>query len=508
MTESLEATTPVVAQQSPKTAGGRAPVAWRPVLAVTALVVAIHAAVLTRYGWFGDEFYYVICGRHPAWGYVDQPPLSPFLARWAAAIPLDNGLVGLRILAEAFQAGCILLTAVLAAELGGRRRAQVIASAAIAVCPVFVGASILFGTTVTDQFFWVAVLVLVTRALRVGGGRAWLAAGLVAGLGLENKSTMAVLLLGIGVGLALFRRDVLRTKGPWLAGVLAVLIELPNLVWDAQHHWINLSMTRSLSHKSGGALGSLIGQLPLLATVDTGVALIGLWVLGLRQLGSAAQRPHRWMLSVAVVAVVLFTASGGKAYYPAPVLTALFAAGAVRIEGEGPDRNRRTLPAVLALVLVFSTLICLPVLPVAAANKIRAINPNVMDTYGWSQFTAEVAQDTKNLPADVPIFTSDYEEAGALTILGPADGVHRPIASSHNNYWIWGPPAGSDQTVFVIGIPVSDLHTLFKQVTEIGPYTLPDGLQNDETARGVAFYLCQDPKESWAQLWPGLKHLD
>ncbi|MBR7835212.1 glycosyltransferase family 39 protein [Actinospica durhamensis] len=507
MTQSTESTLDGTAPPSQETSGRRRPVGWRPVLAVTALAVVIHAAVLTRYGWFGDEFYYVICGRHPAWGYVDQPPLSPFLARLAAAFPPEHGLVGLRLTALAFQAGCILLTAVLAAELGGRRRAQAIAAGAVAASPVFVAASMLFGTTVTDQFFWVAVLVLVTRALRVGSTRAWLAAGLVAGLGLENKSTMAVLLLGIGVGFALFRREVLRTKGPWLAGTLAVLIELPNLVWDAQHRWINLSMTRSLSHKSGGPLGSLIGQLPLLATVYAGVLLIMLWVFGVRQLKSADQRAHRWMLVVAVVAVVLFTASGGKAYYPAPVLTALFAAGAVHLERDGGERARRV-PAAIALMMVISVLLCLPVLPPQASNKIRALDPNVMDTYGWSRFVTEVAQDTKALPADVPIFTSDYEEAGALTILGPDAGVHRTIASGHNNYWLWGPPAGSDQTVFVIGLPLADLREVFGKVTEIGPYTLPDGLGNDETARGVAFYLCQDPKGSWAQLWPSLLHLD
>ena len=508
MTDSIELTQHGTARLGPGPSGERPSVAWRPVLAVTALAVVIHAAVLTRYGWFGDEFYYVICGRHPAWGYVDQPPLSPFLARLAAAVPLDHGLVGLRVMAVAFQAGCILLTAVLAAEFGGRRRAQAIAAGAIAASPVFVAASMLFGTTVTDQFFWVAVLVLVTRALRVGSTRAWLAAGLVAGLGLENKSTTAVLLLGIGVGFTLFRREVLRTKGPWLAGALAVLIELPNLVWDAQHRWVNLSMTRSLSHKSGGPLGSLILQLPLMATVYAGVALIMLWVFGVRQLKSADQRAHRWILVVAVVAVVLFTASGGKAYYPAPTLTALFAAGAVYVEHNGSERDRRRMPAVIALMMAISVVLCLPVLPPQASNKIRALNPNVMDTYGWSQFVTEVAQDTKTLPANVPIFTSDYEEAGALTILGPAAGVQRTIASGHNNYWLWGPPAGSDQTVFVIGIPLADLRKAFGKITEIGPYTLPDGLGNDETARGVAFYLCQDPNGSWAQLWPSLEHLD
>ena len=508
MSEIVESKAEDPARYSPAVVAERMPVAWRPVAAVTAVAVVVHAAVLTRYGWFGDEFYYVICGRHPAWGYVDQPPLTPFLARLAAEIPPDNGLLGLRALAVAFQAACVVLTALLTAELGGRRRAQIIAAGAVAASPIFVGASLLFGTTVTDQFFWVAILVLVARALRLGTTRAWLPAGLVAGLGLENKSTVAVLLLGIGVGLALFRRPVLRTRGPWLAGVLAVLIEVPNLVWDAQNRWINLSMTRSLAHKSGGPLGSLLVQLPELALLDVGTLLIGLWILGTRQLNSAEQRGQRWILSVAVVAVVVFTASGGKAYYPAPALAGLFAAGAVRVERVDSRRGRRLWPVLIAISAITTVLTCLPVLPVQTANKIRALNPDVMDTYGWPQFVSEVAEATKSLPPGVPIFTSSYEEAGALTILGPADGVHREIASGHNNYWIWGPPPDSDTTVFTTGLTAADLAPLCGKVTQLGRYTLPDGLRNDELDRGIPFELCQDPRGTWAQLWPGLKHLD
>jgi hypothetical protein len=504
--EELKEDRPV--EQSTSKLGERVPVAWRPVAAITAAAVVVHAAVITRYGWFGDEFYYVICGRHPAWGYADQPPLTPFLARLAAAIPLDDGLLGLRALAVVFQAGCIVLTAVLAAELGGRRRAQLIAAGAIAACPVFVGASLLFGTTVTDQFFWIAVLALVARALRLRTTRAWLFAGAVAGVGLENKSTVAVLLLGIGVGLALFRRPVLRTPGPWLAGALAVAIEVPNLIWDAQHRWINLSMTRSLSHKSGGPLGSLLVQLPELAIADAGVLLIALWILGARLLASADQRPHRWILTVAVVAAVLFTASGGKSYYPAPALAGLFAAGAVRVERSQSPRALRAPRTLIAITAATSVLTCLPVLPPKAANTIRALDPNVMDTYGWPQFVTEVAQATKALPPGVPIFTSDYEEAGALTILGPADGLHRAIASSHNNYWIWGPPPGSDTTVFTTGLPLTELKKICGTVTDLGQYTLPDGLRNDELDRGIGFDLCQDPHGTWTQLWPGLEHLD
>lgn len=489
-------------------ADGPARLVWKPVLVVTALVVVVHLAVATRYGWFGDEFYYVICGRHLAWGYVDQPPLTPLLARLAAAVPVDNGLLPLRVLAVAAQAGCVVLTAVLAAEFGGRRRAQIISAAAVAACPAFVAGSLLFGTTGTDQLIWAALFVLVARALRLGTIRAWLFAGLVAGIGLENKDTVAVLLVGIAIGLALCRREVLRTRGPWLAAVLALFLALPNVIWDATHGWVDLSMDKAISGEQGGPLGAL-AELPQLPLFLCGLLLIGLWWIGLRHLGSPAQRGDRWVLIVALVAVVLFTAGGGKPYYAAPAVPALFVAGAVRVERAETRRGRRTWPALIGISAVTSALLFLPILPVGAANAVRSVDPDLIETYGWPQFVAQAAQASKSLPVGAPIFTSDYEEAGALTILGPAAGIDRPIYSGHNNYTLWGPPPGRSQEVLVIGsYSMSDLQGICASASEIAPYTLPNGLVNADISRNVGFYLCRDPRGTWAQLWPQLKHFD
>ena len=160
------------------------PLGWRP-LGVATVAAVVHLAVATRYGWHRDEFYYVICGRHPAWGYVDQPPLTPLVGALVAALP--GGLWPLRLVAIAAQVACILLTALLAAQFGGRPRAQAIAAAAVAGTPIFVGASALYGTAVTDQVFWLLILVLVARAPRLGETSAWAPAGLAAGWTAEQE---------------------------------------------------------------------------------------------------------------------------------------------------------------------------------------------------------------------------------------------------------------------------------------------------------------------------------
>jgi 4-amino-4-deoxy-L-arabinose transferase-like glycosyltransferase len=475
-----------------------------------AIAGLVHLAVATRFGWHRDEFYYVISGRHLAWGYPDQPPLAPLLARLAADLP--GGVLPLRLLAIAAQLGCVLLVAALVAELGGRSRAQTIAAGAIAACPVFVAASLLFGTTVLDQLAWAAAFLTVTRALRTGTVRAWLLAGAVAGTGLENKDTIGVLLLGITVGVLLFHRAALRTAGPWLGAALAVLVTAPNLVWDARHGWPELHMSSVLAAQQGGPLGSL-AQLPELALLLAGPPLVTLWFFGIRWLASPAGRNHRWIIVVAATAIVVFTASGGKSYYPAPVLVALFAAGSVSWEARGrrgTAEQRWRFPLAIVACGIVAVIFGLPVLPVRAENVLRAINPQPVETYGWPAFVRQVTAVANTEPAGTTIFASNYGEAGALTTLGPADGLRLPVSSGHNAYLLWGPPAGTtpDHVLCVGEFGAHYLHRAWSDVHEVAPITMPGGVVTEETAQHAAIYDCSRPRGSWSQIWPSLRHLD
>jgi Dolichyl-phosphate-mannose-protein mannosyltransferase len=462
-------------------------VVWRPVLIVAAIAAVVHLAVAWRYGWHRDEFYFVISGQHPDFGYVDQPPLTPLLAA------LAGNLVVLRILAVAAQVGGIVLTAMLAAELGGDRKAQTLAAAVIAACPIFVGASLLFGTTVLDQVVWIGVFLTTARALRIGTVKVWLWPGVIAGLGLENKDTVAVLLVGIGVGLLLYRRDVLKTPGPWLAAGVALLIALPNIVWQAVHGWPQFEMAAVLADRTGGTLGSL-GQLLVLAVLQAGPPLVAVWVLGARELTK-----HRWLLVVVILAPVVFTLAGGKSYYPAPVLAVLFAAGAVRI-----GRLSKGWLAAVAVTAVVSLVVALPVLPPTIQTNLRAVDPEPMETYGWPEFADQVKQVAQTLPPGTPILTSNYGEAGALTTLGGLPNVY----SGQNAYGDWGPPPGTSPTVLVVGGFTADqLRQGWQKVQTIAPITLPDGIKNDEIVWHATIFRCDEPKGSWAQLWPKLRHL-
>ncbi|WP_286135185.1 glycosyltransferase family 39 protein [Mycobacterium sp. UM_Kg1] len=471
-----------------------------PVAVVVAVAAVVHGMFALRYGWHPDEFYYVVCGQHPAWGYFDHPPLVPMLARVASL----GGLLGLRALAIAIHLGCIVLAALLAAEFGGRRVAQVLAAAAVASSPLFMGAAMFFGTTVVDQLVWLAVLLLVTRALRIGTVPAWLPAGVVAGLGLEAKHTVALLLIGIGVGLLIFRRDALRTAGPWLAGVVAVVFAAPNLIWNARQGWPSLHFAHAMSVRMGGPAGSL-AQLPLLLLLYAGPLLVLLWVMGARWLAAPESRQYRWILVVPVVVLLLCVVSGGRCYYAGPVLAALFAAGAIRIESQDPQRLPRGWAVALAAQFVGAAAFCLPVLPPVQATALRQVNPIPMETYGWPEFVEQVAAAAAELPEDAPIFTSNYGEASALRILGPAAGIHRRVVSGDSSYAAWGPPAGDAATLLCVGrLPVPRLTQYWAHVTYLDSIRFPTGVRNGESSAKI--YLCEQPRGSWAAMWPRMRH--
>jgi hypothetical protein len=218
------------------------------------------------------------------------------------------------------------------------------------------------------------------------------------------------------------------------------------------------------------------------------------------------------VLVVAGVAVVVFTASGGKAYYPAPVVAALFAAGAARVEAtqwlHDPARGWGNVARPLVASAVIAALIGLPVLPVGAADAMRAVNPTALETYGWPGFVDQVRQAAEALPPGTPIFTSNYGEAGALTILGPAQGLRQPVFSAQNSYALWGPPPGRPDVALCVGeFGPEQLHRAWAEVTEVAPIRM-NGVHDQETEQNAAIYVCRRPLGTWAQLWPALVHFD
>ena len=298
-----------------------------PVLVVVAIKIAINMAVASRYGWHRDELYYADAGRHLSLGYVDFPPVTAWFAHLSSML-FGQSLAGLRSIAVLAGSGVVIVTALIARDLGGGRRAQVLA--AVAITPLTLGSNAMFQTVSFDQLAWALVLWAAIWVLREGGTRRWLAFGLAVGVALMTKSTVVLLVLGLVLGFLATAsgRSRLRGRGPWLATLLALVVAAPNVYWQVRHGWPSVEFFRSRSGESRADNPPTKFLLELI--VGTGIAALPLWIFGVRRL--LVDRRFR-SLGVAVLTVIGgWLVLGGKSYYAAPALIVALAAGAVQLE--------------------------------------------------------------------------------------------------------------------------------------------------------------------------------
>jgi len=474
---------------------------------VAGALVALELAVSARYGFHRDELYFIVSGRHPAFGYVDQPPLAPLLTR------IGTGLFGtdptaVRVVPALVGGAVVLGTGHTARSLGGGRFAQLLAAVAMACTPIVLAAAHLAGTTVYDLAAWTFTIWLVVRATVGGHRHSWLAAGVVAGLGLEAKELLLLLGVAVLVGLlATPTRSVLATTGPWLGAGVAVLLWAPNVVWQLTHSAPGLAMARSLQVEHSGR-ADMVSFVPAQAIL-VGVLAVPIVVAGVRHL---AQRRdlHFALVAVGVVVLYVFVVIPGRPYYTAGVLPLLFASGACRVECRQADPGRRRLWLAAPLVGAVGTLaLVLPVLPLSTFARMTFLHTtsyDVGETVGWPQLTAQVATVYRSLPAgerhEASIFTANYGEAGALAVFGSGDRLPG-VLSGHNTYWLWGPGDAPDQVVVAVG-SVDQLRPHFARCRYDATIHSPDDVDNDEN--GVGVWTCVGPDGTWSSFWHRLRH--
>ena len=481
-------------------------VPW-PVLLVAALMFLALMALSGAYGFHGDEMYFIVAGRHPAFGYVDQPPLTPLLS--AASVALFGvSPTAARLLPALEMAFVVILISLIARDLGGSRRAQVLAAITAAISG-YLGAGHLDTTTDPDLLAWAIVLWLVVKLLAGGDRRLWLAVGIVAGIALENKDTILFLGAGLAVGLVLARRwDVVRSPWAWGAVGIALLLWAPNLIWQAANGWPQLTMARAISQYADDNRGQIVPLLwifsgPFLFPVSA-AGLI--WVLRTK-----AAAPWRAVGIAALVALALVVISGGKAYYVIGSAPLFMAAGAIVLDRWLARDHFRVKAASFVTAAVLSgalvAYLTLPILPLAtyAASSLPATVPDTANEVGWPQFVTTVENVVNALPADqrahAVILTNDYSEASPLELLGT--GLP-PIYSGHNSFWSWGPPP-ADRTVVV---HVGDWRPADPNQFFVGCHVvayIDNGLAIENSEQGMAVSVCTGLRAPWTTIWPSLR---
>lgn len=492
-------------------------------ISLSLVTVVAHLFVADNYGYFRDELYYMADGRHLQFGYVDQAPLIGWLAAFIH-VTIGDSLIAIHILPALACGAIVVVTGLIARELGGRRFAQVLAATATLVAPVFMATGSIFSMDVLDQLWWALGALILIRLVHRDAPRLWLAFGLVAGLGLLNKFTILFFGFSLVVGILVTpARAYFRTRWPWLGGLIAFAFLLPDLLWNATHGWPTWEFWHHYGGLTGGGpLGLLTDQLVSMNPFTVPLTIAGLYYF----LRSKAGRPYRLFGWAFVTLVALFMVINAKAYFLAPAFPMLFAAGARQVEflALRPASLKPAYVVVLLLTGILLAPLAMPVLPPAtyaktyaaltslgnggAGQQTAGIYPQYLgDRFGWDTMTATVAQVYETLPPNerthACIFTSNYGEAAALELLGSRHHLP-PTLSGHNNYYFWGPGLCDGSVLITVGVPIGDL-TGFAHVTQVATITCSYCMTYEDN---LPVYVCVGLRLPLKQAWQSVKHFN
>jgi 4-amino-4-deoxy-L-arabinose transferase-like glycosyltransferase len=491
-------------------------------LVAAGLTFLVHLAANPHYGFFRDELYFIICGRHPAIGYVDQPPLVPLLA--AASQLFGESLVLLRALAAFFAAASVYVTCVLARELGGGRFAQGLAALGCALCPVLCSFGMKLSTDTVGLWLWPLTALYLLRVLQGGDPRNWIGVGVALGLSAQSKFSVIYFAFALLVGVALTPERRILWSRWFLAGAgVAAAIALPTFVWQALHGFPMMELLRNGQRGKNVILSP--GAFLLAELLITNPLSSLLWIAGLVHLLARGEtRPLGYGFLVLIAAMI---ASHAKHYYPADVYPILFAAGGVAVERITASRRwlRPVALAWTALAALPLLPYALPILPVdrflafhrilmpvlhtelAQTEKHRsaALPQDWADMHGWRELAETVAGVYASLPPDerarAAIVAENYGQAAALDFFGAPLGLP-PALSGHNQYFLWG-PRGYDGSVLIdVAGDCGARQHLFDSSQRAAVSSSPLGMPYEDQ---LPIMVCRGIHRPLPAIWPSLK---
>jgi 4-amino-4-deoxy-L-arabinose transferase-like glycosyltransferase len=486
----------------------------RVVVGLCVLKAVVHLALVSRYGYHADELYFLECGRHLAFGYVDHPPLIPWLARLADE--LGGHIAVLRAPAIIAATGTMAFTALLVREWGGGFRAQLLALLCLLVAPAHLRLGAMLNIPVVEVFLCTLTAYLVSRALLRSERWTWVFAGATLGLAILAKHSSLFWGGALAVGLlATPYRHVLASRWPWFGIAIALLCVAPNLVWQADNGLATFEFMRTLRHEvlvhQGRGL-FVAGQLLYFHPLAVPVWLAGL----LFAFTSRSQAARPFALLLLTMFIFLFIV-GGKPYYLASAYPAVLAAGGIALEGWLAKRlaTWRTLVASLVVGGAGFGLLTLPVLPLRTVDAVigsllgwvvapMALTHDLHGMYGWEQHAAAIDRVYQSLAVHernrASVLAGTYAQASAVNLLR---NETTPRAVSGNmTYYLWGPDGERGDVLIAYGLPREFLERHYRTCTESARIEAPLARPWDTD---LPVYVCRDPLGTMAELWPELR---
>ena len=503
----------------------------------------LHCAFNSNYGYFRDELYFIACGEHLAFGYPDHAPLVALLAKTSRVL-FGDSLFALRLFPALAGAFKIFLTAVLVKEFGGKTFAAFLACLCVLCAPIYLAIDDLFSMNPFEPIFWMLCVYFAVRAIK---GKAidesaeipnpksrlpnsslnWIPFGIFAGLGLMNKHSMLFFGASIVAGLLLTKdRKVFLDKYFWLGGVIALLIFLPNIIWQVQNNFATLELLRNVQTSGKNVVMSplqfFVSQILGMFPTAFPVWLAGIWFF----LADKNGKRFRFLGIAYLVLLALMIYLKAKDYYLAPIYPMLFAAGAVWFE-QLIERVRalRFVKYALPILIFFPAIIVaptlLPILPIETLIRYQEtmgfrppksevghdspLQQTFSDQFGWREMTEKVAQVYNELPpedrAKAGILASNYGEAGAIDFFGGAYNLPKSI-SPHQSYFLWGPREYSGEVLILLGSSKAEAEKSCESVEE---KTEVNQIYSDSYEK-YKILVCRNTKKPLPEVWQSLKH--
>ena len=478
-------------------------------LAIASLVAVVHIATNGRYGFHRDELQTLSDSLQMDWGFVAYPPFTPLVERLAMTL-FGHSMIGLRMFSVVSQSAVVLLSGLMARELGGGGLAQITAAIAVALSPLSMFEGTEFQYTTFDYLWWVLIAYLVIRMLNSNDPRWCVPIGAVIGLGFMTKYTMGFYVAGIVGGMALTgARRFFQSKWLWIGAALAFLICLPNLIWQFRHDLISLHFLQHIHARDvrqGRSQGFWLDQF----RIATNLASAPLWIAGL--FFSFRNQRYRMLGWMYVIPLALFAATKARFYYVGAAYPALLAMGAVA--GERWISNlRRTWRWTIEVALFAGMAVCgiyfaLVIIPWASSGRLREFalknNGDLREEIGWDDLVRAVADVRDGLTPEqrenFGIVVGNYGEGGAITILGSE--YHLPPAIQlTNSGWLRSYPASLPNTLIVVGWRQQQLDAAFTGCRVAGHNGNSLGVKNEESEDNPDIYVCGPPKQGWAEFW-------
>jgi len=480
--------------------------------------IILHAFTNGVHGFHRDELGLLDDARYLAWGYVTYPPLTPFLGRIAMEIFGQTNIAGIRFFSSLAQGAALVLAGLMARDLGGKRWVVVVTGIAVWIAPLSLDQGALFQYVSFDYLWWVLVAFCMLRLLKTENPRWWLGIGAAVGIGMMTKYTMGFFVVGlVGAVLLTPLRRYLKSRWLWAGAGLAVLIFLPNLLWQIQHNFISLQHLSTI-HARDVEIGRTDTFLLDQFLMGTNPLNFPWWLAGvyfyLFSRAGRAFRPLGWMY---VIPLALFILAKGRGYYLAPAYPMLLAAGFVI--GERWLAGLKNWLASLLKGLTYLTFaaggafmlaFAIPAAPIPSPwwDFQSSLNTDLKEEIGWPELAQTVAHIRASLPAEdqarVGILANSYGEAGALNMYGPALGLPTTI-SAVNSHWLRGYGDPPPKVVIVVGYPTDWPYAYFDSCTLAGQIPNPYHLDNEE-AKVPNIYVCRQMRGSWQEFWKRIQH--